>query len=219
MIVRVRGTVESVEQNAVRLRLSGSEGVWIEAHAPMVVAHELLGRVGEEVELHTVALLEQAAQGTTITPRLLGFLRSEEKRLFELLTTVKGLGPRRALRSMSLPAGEIARAIADGDVKTLRTLPEIGKRLAETVVVDLREKAEPLAAGSPGVGVDGAVEPKPAGAGGGAALGEEARRAVEALVRLGETRASAEDRVRAILSQPDAPTDADSLLAAAFASR
>ncbi len=214
MIVRLRGTVEGVEGNQVVVRVSGQEGVWIEVHAPVVVAHELLARLGDEVELHTVTILEQSAQGTTITPRLLGFLRAEEKRLFELLTTVKGLGPRRALRAMALPAGDIARAIADGDAATLKTLPEIGKRLAETMIVDLREKAQPLATGAPGPG--GVVEPK-AAPGRAAALGEEAARAIDALVRLGETRTGAEERVRRVLARDDAPTNADTILAAAFA--
>jgi Holliday junction DNA helicase RuvA len=212
VIVRVRGTVESVEHNAVTLRLSGSEGLWLEVHAPIVVAHELLSRTGDEVELHTVSLLEQAAQGTTITPRLLGFLRVEERRLFELLTTVKGLGARRALRAMALPAGDIARAIADADTKTLKTLPEIGKRLAETIVVDLREKAEPLAAGAPAHAAGELVETKSTPG----TLGDEAQRAVEALVRLGDTRAGAEDRVRKVISGDDPPPDADAILAAAF---
>ncbi len=78
---------------------------------------------------------------------LFGFLSIEEKQLFVLLISISGIGPKLALNILShIPAGALRQALADGDAKRLATLPGIGKKTAERLVLELREKAGKLGA-------------------------------------------------------------------------
>lgn len=114
---------------------------------------------------------------------LFGFLRAEERTLFHLLRKVKGLGPRTSLAVLSgMPAPALAATIAAGDVARLQTIPGVGKRFAERIVVECREAAGLLAAG--------ATRPAAAPAGDGVSA-----EAVSALVNLGYSRAEAERAV------------------------
>lgn len=76
---------------------------------------------------------------------LFGFLSSEEKDLFVLLISVSGVGPKLALNILShIPAPALLAALADGDIKRLSSLPGIGKKTAERLVLELREKVHKL---------------------------------------------------------------------------
>lgn len=218
MIVRLEGILESVEERSAVVAPEGGAMAY-QVLVPTVVGEALLARVGQRVVLHTMEHLEPVSQGASFIPRIVGFLSLEQRRFFEIFTSAKGLGTRKALRAMAAPTGLIARAICEGDVRFLQTLPEIGKRLAETVIVDLKTKMEPFASGSASGGASGApgeVEPKA-----GAALdGEAARQAVAALVQLGDTRADAERLVsRALESSAGRTVSPDDLLALAFSIR
>ena len=209
MIARVQGKLETVEGTVA---IIGTEmGLAYAVHVPAFLASELATVTGATVTLHTMQLFEATAQGSHMTPRLIGFRTKEERRFFELFTTVKGLGTRRGLRAMAAPIGEIAHAIASRDVVWLQKLPEIGKRLAETVVAELHGKVDGFVALHAGQVTEG----KPSGV----TMGDVAQQAVAALVRLGEAKADAERKVeRALASHPKASeASADELLAAAFA--
>lgn len=82
---------------------------------------------------------------------LYGFITKEEKELFLILKTVSGIGPKLALGMLSgMPVDELSRAISNGDVKLLTTLQGVGKKTAERICVDLKDKLGHLsAAGSP----------------------------------------------------------------------
>lgn len=72
---------------------------------------------------------------------LFGFLQEEEKELFLILKTVSGIGPKLALSMLSgLRVADLCQAITAGDIKTLTTLQGVGKKTAERVCVDLKEK-------------------------------------------------------------------------------
>jgi Holliday junction DNA helicase RuvA len=78
---------------------------------------------------------------------LYGFLTERERALFERLITVSGVGPRLARAILSgLPPEELLRALAAGDVGRLTRTPGVGKKTAERLVLELREKAAELAA-------------------------------------------------------------------------
>lgn len=80
--------------------------------------------------------------------RLFGFVEALEKEVFESLITMNGLGPKTALQMLSgLEARELARAVCRGDLARLCTLPGVGRKTAEKLVVHLKEKMEPLAQG------------------------------------------------------------------------
>jgi Holliday junction DNA helicase RuvA len=141
---------------------------------------------------HTLMYLQGDASGGNIEPRLIGFLRREDKRFFEKFITVKGIGPKKALKALALPVGEIAQAIESKDARFLCELPEIGKRTAEQIVAELSGKVEEFATPV----VEG-VTTMGAGIGGRRAPVEED--AIMALVALGERRIDAEhllDRVK-----------------------
>jgi Holliday junction DNA helicase RuvA len=80
---------------------------------------------------------------------LFGFLEEQEKELFLILKTVSGIGPKLALAMLSgLRVGEISQAITAGDFKRLTTLPGVGKKTAERICVDLKDKVAHLSVGS-----------------------------------------------------------------------
>ncbi len=100
----------------------------------------LEGLVGGEVTFHTVFYLEGDASGGNLTPRLIGFADEQDRGFFQTFITVKGIGPRKALRALAVPASEVAAAIEAKDVKALIKLPQVGKRAAETIIAELAGK-------------------------------------------------------------------------------
>jgi len=77
---------------------------------------------------------------------LFGFLRAEEKQLFERLIQVSGIGPKLAVTILSgMPASEMVNSIRGGDVARLTRIPGIGKKTAERMVLELRDKLESFA--------------------------------------------------------------------------
>jgi Holliday junction DNA helicase RuvA len=89
---------------------------------------------------HTLLYLEGDASGGNIEPRLVGFLKPQDKRFFEKFITVKGIGPKKALKALALPTGDVAHAIETKDTRFLVGLPQIGKRMAELIVAELAGK-------------------------------------------------------------------------------
>ncbi len=78
---------------------------------------------------------------------LYGFVLPEERRMFQLLTSVPQVGPRNAVAVLGgFPLIELLEAIGQGEQATLQRIPGVGKRTAERIILDLREKVEPLAA-------------------------------------------------------------------------
>lgn len=76
---------------------------------------------------------------------LYGFLTMEEKELFATLIGISGIGPKLAVNILShIPAKDLKRAIAGGDIKRLSSLPGIGKKTAERLVLELKDKVGPL---------------------------------------------------------------------------
>lgn len=96
--------------------------------------------LGQEMTLHTLCYLEGDPNRGNLEPRLIGFRRADQKRFFELFTTVNGIGPRKALRALVAPIEQVAHAVETGNTRFLVDLPQIGKRLAETIVASLSGK-------------------------------------------------------------------------------
>lgn len=90
---------------------------------------------GQSVTLLTHFLVREDAQ------QLFGFMCEEERDLFRLLISVSGIGPKVAMTAMSgIEPGQLQRAIVDGNLVVLTGIPGIGKKTAERLVVELREK-------------------------------------------------------------------------------
>ncbi len=164
-----------------------------------------VGGVGYEVILSTDSVARMPEKGenaffyihTNVREdaiTLFGFLEEQEKELFLILKTVSGIGPKMALSMLSgLRVGEICRAISGGDIKRLTTLPGVGKKTAERICVDLKEKVAHLVSGtvslhdgsSPVAAVEGAV----------------AADVVSALVNLGYADSVAREALRKVKKQ------------------
>jgi holliday junction DNA helicase RuvA len=135
---------------------------------------------------------------------LFGFAADDERELFGLLQTVSGIGPRIALATLAVLAPDVLRrALVDGDIATITQVPGIGRKGAERLVLELRDKVVAPAALS-------ATLPA-------ATNGANPRRdeVVEALVGLGFTARPAEQAVDGVLAG-DAEADASTLLRAAL---
>ncbi len=142
MISEITGELRRVQQDRVQL---GCGSVTYDILVPASDISELQSAIGQQITFHTIFDLEGDATRGGLTPRLIGFLRPEDKRFFQLFITVKGIGPKRALRAMVEPMGQIAAAIESKNTRFLVALPEIGKRTAEQIVAELAGKVTEFA--------------------------------------------------------------------------
>jgi len=139
VITRIRGElVELTERSALLL----VEAITYELFVPAANVPELLSKIGQPIEFFTLHYLEGQSQGSSFLPRLIGFSSERDRAFFELFTTVKGIGNRKALRALVRPFAETATAIANRDTKSLTEMPEIGKRSAETIIAELHGKVD-----------------------------------------------------------------------------
>ena len=137
MICRLTGRVVNVGEQAALVEVGG---LCYEALVPASSLPELERLVGEEITLFTIQYFEGNPTGTSMVPRMIGFLRETDREFFNTFTKVKGISIRKALRAMAVPPHHLAAAIQHGDVATLTALPEIGKKTAQQIIHDLRGK-------------------------------------------------------------------------------
>jgi holliday junction DNA helicase RuvA len=131
MIGRLRGVLVKKEPPALLLDVGG---VGYEIEAPMTTFYDLPA-TGETVTLHTHLVVREDAH------LLFGFARESQRRLFRHLLKVNGVGPRVALSILSgLSDDEFVRAIQQQDVDRLTHVPGIGKKTAERLIVEMRDK-------------------------------------------------------------------------------
>ncbi len=208
MITKIEGRLVAIEDGAALIRPADG-GLTYHVLLPAYCAARLGGSIGQTVELATLYFIESQGQGATMVPRLAGFMTASERQFFELFTTCKGIGNRKALRAMAIDTGQLAAAIADRDAATLQSLPEIGRRTAETIVATLHGKVDRFITGPADVG-----QPEIAGrVGGQDASRGVARQALEVLLQLGETRSQATDWIDRVMRDSDtAPTDVQELI-------
>ena len=209
MIAKIEGILDELLESAAMVRVDGS--LTYEVLLPAFAAARLGGSIGQPVTLYTLYFIEGQAQGTTLTPRLAGFLSIEDRRFFELFTTCKGIGNRRALRAMTLESSAIAGAIADRDAALLQSLPEVGKRTAETVIATLRGKVDPflVAAAYRGDGNTRATATK-------SQSSTLEREALEVLLQLGENRTQCINWIDQVMREEERPGDTESLIARVY---
>jgi len=159
-----------------------------------------LGEVGSETRLHVHTHVREDAL------QLFGFHEVTEKLLFEKLLTISGIGPKLAITVLSgIAADRLVAAIRGGDHATLTKIPGIGKKTAERVVLELKDKLEGLA----GAAVSG-VEVRPS-------LGATADDVLSALVNLGYPRPVALKAVEAAAKDAAVAGDFEGLFRASMA--
>lgn len=133
MIAHLRGRLISKHPNQAIVETSGV-GYDVVISVPTFTG---LPAPGAEVALHIHTHVREDAIA------LFGFLLAEEKQLFERLLQVSGIGPKLAITILSgMPAADMVSAIRGGDVARLTRIPGIGKKTAERMVLELREKLD-----------------------------------------------------------------------------
>ncbi len=187
MIGRITGTLISVEDNLALIEVGG---IGYEVRLPPSLK-EQLPPLGETLILHIRTLFNED-EGIL----LFGFLEPAQRRLFDLLITVSGVGPRLALNLMGAAEPDaLARAIARKDTRFLKSLPGVGAKLAERLALELSDKVAQFA-------FERQVERLVATA---RASAIDFDALADGLVQLGYTRREAQVALNAVLSeQPDA---------------
>ena len=185
MIARITGRLEEIADGSALV--DAGAGLWYEVLIPAFDVERLSRRVGQDVILHTIHYFEGDPSHGQQAPRLIGFLAETDRAFFKIFTTVKGVGIRRALRSLVRAPSEVASAIQAREAKFLQALPEIGPRTAERIIAELHGKLDKFAGEH--VLALGEME-----------LPEEAVEAIAVLVQLGEKRADAGALVERVLA-------------------
>ncbi len=143
MIAQVTGVILEVSPTSVLLRVGPLVLEVLVASNEVGKLTDLATRHPErDTTFHTTFYLEGDASGGNLTPRLIGFSNPRDLAFFLKFITVKGIGPKKALKALIEPAGVIAAAIERKDAKFLTKLPQIGARLAEQIVAELAGKVQ-----------------------------------------------------------------------------
>ena len=196
MIAHLRGRLLSKTPNQAILECAG---VGYEVTISVTTFSALPAEGAEAVlHIHTHVREDQIA--------LFGFSETQEKRLFEKLLTISGIGPKLAITVLSgISADRLITAIRSGDHATLTRIPGIGKKTSERVVLELKDKLDDLAAAIPTI------------TGGGLHHGPAGDDALSALVNLGYPRPVAQKAIEtAIAKDPAAAQDFETLFRAAM---
>jgi holliday junction DNA helicase RuvA len=176
MIAHLRGRLLSKQPQQVIVEAAG---VGYDV-AISVTTYTSLPAEGAEVSLHIHTQVRED------TLALYGFLDRNDKRIFERLITVSGVGPKLAITIQSgLPTERLVAALRAQDHATLTRIPGVGKKLSERLVVELKDKLEDMAVAAPAV----------------AAAGPAAEDVLSALVNLGYQRPSAQKAIETAVAK------------------
>ncbi len=131
MIAALRGNVLAVGTDRIVVDVHG-----VGMAALVTPATALAAQVGQELSLHTTLVVRE----DSLT--LYGFAEVADRDAFELLQSVSGIGPKVALAVLTtLPAAQLARAIADEDLAALTSVSGVGRKGAERMLIELRDKS------------------------------------------------------------------------------
>ena len=196
MIVQVVGALLTKELDRVEIMTDG--GVAYELAVPLS-AYETLPKTGERCALHTYLVVKEDGW------QLFGFVTVYERRVFQKVLGAKGVGPALALGLLSsLTADRLVRAIREKDVATLQSVPRVGRKKAEQLILDLADKLDQLQASGTLSGVGRAGAP-----------GTDD--AIRALVSLGYSTVDAEKAVRGAIDGGAKGMSAPELIRSALA--
>jgi Holliday junction DNA helicase RuvA len=142
MIAQIEGKLVSLDTDKCLVQVGQ---VCYEVMLPGYAVSELSGRIGTDIVLCTMEYYEGTPGGGNLIPRMVGFLTQAEKTFFTLYTSVKGMGIKKGLKSLTIPIARIADAIEAGDEKMLTSLPAVGKRFAQLIIAELQGKLSEFA--------------------------------------------------------------------------
>lgn len=196
MIQYIHGTLSEISDGLIIVEASG---VGYGINVPSTVIGELPA-VGTEVRIYTYYSVKEDSQS------LFGFLYKEDREMFTQLIGVNGIGPKGALSILSvLRPDDLRMAIMTGDAKAISSAQGIGKKTAERVILDLKDKIGDLSSMYSG-NLTADLGGRPAGRGASASAGPMAE-AIEALVALGYSRMEAGRAVGSVILEDDMTTE------------
>lgn len=137
MIARISGKVVERGVNCLLIDVSG---ISYEVFLPLTVMQRIDGALAKDGTISLITYHYLHSEPAKNIPILIGFLNEIEKEFFEVFITVSGIGPRAALRALDKPISLIARAINEGDIDFLKSLPGIGQQRAREIVAKLQNK-------------------------------------------------------------------------------
>ena len=142
MIAQIEGKLVSLNSASGLIQVGQ---ICYEVMLPGYCVAELAGQIDSEIELCTMEYYEGNPGGSSFVPRIVEFLTPAEKDFFTRFISVKGIGIKKGLRLLSIPISAIATAIEDADDKLLKSLPGVGKRMAQQIIAELKGKLEAFA--------------------------------------------------------------------------
>ena len=153
MIGRIRGILVDKQPPEILVEVGG---VGYELQVPMTTLFQL-PEIGSEVSLVTHFVVREDAQ------QLYGFFEEGDRRLFRQLIRVSGVGPKLALTILSgMDSARFARCVQHDDISSLVALPGVGKKTAERLLVEMRDKLDDwLGSAGSGAAAGGATVPPP----------------------------------------------------------
>jgi len=135
MIGKINGVLEEKSTHQALIEVNGLS---YEVEVPITTSFEM-PEIGSKVQLYTHFVVREDAQ------LLYGFLKKQDREMFRVLIKVNGVGPKLAVAILSgLDSTSLARCVQDDDVATLVKLPGIGKKTAERLLIELRDKVKTL---------------------------------------------------------------------------
>lgn len=141
MIGRLHGTLIEKQPPYILLDV---QGVGYELQVPMTTLYHLPA-VGEQTTLHTHFSVSETAQ------QLFGFVSLRDRQLFRMLIKVSGVGPKMAVGIMSMDSDDFVRCVMDDNVAALVKVPGVGKKTAERLIVEMRDKLKDWSIPTPAV--------------------------------------------------------------------
>jgi len=201
MISRLYGTLVDRRENAVLLE---TNGITYEVFIPVSILRTLERHMEPDGRIRLITYHYHHVEPSRALPILVGFINEIEREFFERFITVSGIGPKAAVRALKQPIPLIARAIDDGNLDMLRSLPGIGPQRAKEIVAKLQGKVGKFALMPDG---DEAAQ-----ASGGAALPDAAAEALEVLLQLQYKRPEAQAMIKNALSRNSDLVSAEEIL-------
>jgi len=189
MICRLRGIIREQTETSVVMDVNG---VSYHVLVPPSVMQRLSDRASDRGEVELVTFHYQQLEVGKGFPVLIGFTNDIEREFFERFITVSGVGPKAALKALTVPIPTIARAIDEGDLALLKSLPGIGEQRAKEIVAKLQGKVGKFAL------IQGRAEAGPPVTEDQRGLEEEA---IAVLLQLEYKRQEAKEMVKAALSR------------------
>lgn len=145
MIARIEGKLIKLDSDVALVQVGA---IGYELMLPGYCVSALSDKIGSDIALCTMEYYEGTPGGGNLIPRMVGFLNAGERDFFTKFISVKGMGIKKGLRSLSIPISTIAAAIENADDKTLISLPGVGKRMVQQIIAELKGKLQTFAAGA-----------------------------------------------------------------------